>query len=61
MVAGFPATGGSFTISPVDRGPHNLQAVVLDGDGKTVCQSQNVSFTILQVSILNPANPNARH
>ena len=53
----FPTQGGSFTISPIDRGQHTLQAVVQDQSGRLVCQSPNVSFTVLQPSLLNPANP----
>jgi len=60
-VPGFPTDGGSFTISPIDRGQHTLQAVVQDASGKLVCQSPNVSFTVLQPSVLNPANPNHTH
>lgn len=60
-VPGFPTQGGSFTISPIDRGQHTLQAVVQDTSGKLVCQSPNVSFTVLQPSVLNPANPNHKH
>jgi hypothetical protein len=60
-VPGFPAQGGSFTISPIDRGQHTLQAVVQDPGGKVLCQSANVTFTVLQPSVLNPANPNFKH
>lgn len=60
-IAGFPPSGGSFTISPIDRGTHSLQALVQDATGKVLCQSANVTFTVLQPSILNPANPNSRH
>jgi hypothetical protein len=60
-VPNVPGTGGSVTISPIDRGQHTLQAVVQDSSGKTLCQSPNVTFTILQPSVLNPANPNSRH
>ncbi len=60
-VPGFPTQGGSFTISPIDRGQHTLQAVVQDASGKLLCQSANVSFTVLQPSVLNPANPNFKH
>ena len=56
-VSGFPTQGGSFTISPIDRGQHTLQAVVQDSSGKVLCQSPNVSFTVLQPSVLNPASP----
>jgi Domain of unknown function (DUF4124) len=58
---GFPAAGGSFTISDIDRGTHTVQAMVQDPSGKVLCQSPNVSFTVLQPSVLNPANPNFRH
>jgi hypothetical protein len=58
QVANFPSTGGSFTIDPIDRGQHTLQAVVRDVNGKVVCQSTSVTFTILQPSVLNPSNPN---
>jgi hypothetical protein len=57
---GFPQGGGSFTISDVDRGTHTLQAMVQDPSGKVLCQSSSVSFTVLQPSVLNPANPNFR-
>ena len=60
-VPGFPTQGGSFTISPIDRGQHTLQAVVQDASGKLVCQSPNVSFTVLQPSVLNPASPVRKH
>jgi len=57
----FPSTGGSVTIDPIDRGTHSLQAVVQDSTGKPLCQSAAVTFTVLQASLLNPANPNHRH
>jgi hypothetical protein len=57
----FPAGGGSFTIADIDRGTHTLQAMVRDPSGKVLCQSSNVSFTVLQPSLLNPANPNFKH
>jgi hypothetical protein len=60
-VPNFPSTGGSLTIAQIDRGSHNMQAVVQDPKGRTLCQSSNVSFTVLQPSVLNPANPNFRH
>ncbi len=59
-VPAFPRGGGSLTISNMDRGTHTLKAIVQDASGKPVCQSPNVTFTILQPSILNPANPNFR-
>jgi hypothetical protein len=57
----FPATGGSFTITEIERGMHTLQAVVQDAGGRVLCQSPSVSFTVLQPSVLNPANPNFKH
>jgi hypothetical protein len=60
-VANFPTAGGPFTLSNIDRGQHTLQAVVQDESGKLLCQSANVSFTVLQASVLNPANPNHKH
>jgi hypothetical protein len=54
-------SGGSVTIDPIDRGTHSLQAIVQDSSGKVVCQSVTVSFTVLQASVLNPANPNFHH
>ena len=60
-VANFPSSGGSLTLDAVDRGQHTVQAVVQDSTGKPVCQSTPVSFTVLQSSVLNPANPNHRH
>jgi hypothetical protein len=57
-VANFPPSGGTTTISPIERGSHSLQAIVRDGNGQVVCQSANITFTVLQPSVLNPANPN---
>jgi hypothetical protein len=54
----FPPMGGVYTISNIERGQHTLQAVVQDSSGKMVCQSENVTFTVLQPSVQNPANPN---
>jgi hypothetical protein len=60
-VENFPPGGGAFQLSNLDRGTHTLQAQVQDSTGKVVCQSSTVSFTVLQPSVLNPANPNFRH
>jgi Domain of unknown function (DUF4124) len=57
-VENFPAAGGALQLTNVDRGTHTLQAQVQSAGGKIVCQSATVSFTVLQPSILNPANPN---
>jgi hypothetical protein len=60
-VRGFPPGGGQMTITDLERGSHTLQAVVRDPNGKPLCQSSNVTFTVLQPSLLNPANPNFKH
>ena len=59
-VPNFPTQGGAFTIDNIDRGQHTLQAIVQDANGKLLCQSASVTFTVLQPSVLNPANPNHR-
>lgn len=59
-VQNFPTAGGAYNIDPIDRGQHSVQVQVQDQNGKTLCQSATVSFTVLQTSVLNPANPNFR-
>ncbi len=54
-------TGSQFSISPVDRGSHTLQAVVRDASGNLMCQTPGVTVQIHMNSILNPANPQNRH
>jgi Domain of unknown function (DUF4124) len=54
---GNSATGGTFTISPLDRGAHTLQAVVRGADGAVLCQTPGVTFYVHQPSIQNPVNP----
>jgi len=56
-VPGVPPEGGAFTISPIDRGTHSLQAMVQDPQGKPVCQSQPVTFHVHQPSLLSPTQP----
>jgi Domain of unknown function (DUF4124) len=56
-VAGLPESGTQFTLSQVDRGSHSLQATILDGNGKTVCQTASVTFHVRQPSVLNPNRP----
>jgi hypothetical protein len=60
-VEDFPPGGGAFQLTNLDRGTHTLQAQVQDSTGKVVCQSSTVSFTVLQSSVLNRANPNFHH
>jgi Domain of unknown function (DUF4124) len=54
---GGAATGAQFTLSPVDRGEHTLQAVVKGSDGKVACQSASVTYNVHQPSIQSPVNP----
>jgi Domain of unknown function (DUF4124) len=54
---GGAATGSQFTLSPVDRGTHTLQAVVRDSDGGLMCQTPGVTYNVHQPSVLSPANP----
>jgi Domain of unknown function (DUF4124) len=55
------ATGAQFTLSPVDRGTHTLQAQVRSADGTLMCQTPTVTFNVHQPSIANPANPVRPH
>ena len=50
-------TGSQFTISPVERGQHTLQAAVKDSGGSLMCQTSGVTYSVQQASLLNPANP----
>jgi hypothetical protein len=56
-IPGVPATGGQFTITPVDRGTHSIQVVIQDAQGNPVCQSASVTFHVQQPSLLNPQAP----
>ncbi len=56
-VPGVPPGGGAFSISPVDRGTHTMQATVQDSTGRAVCQSQTVTFHVHQPSLLSPTQP----
>ena len=60
-VPGVPASGGQFTISPVDRGEHTIQMVVKDPSGTTVCSSPSVTFHVRQPSLQSPTNPVKKH
>ena len=60
-VPGVPASGGQFTISPVDRGEHTIQMVIKDPLGVTVCSSPAVTFHVHQPSIQSPTNPLRKH
>ena len=54
---GGKATGTEFTLTPVDRGTHVVQAVVRNSEGGMMCQTPGVTFNVHQPSIRNPANP----
>ena len=54
-------TGGQFTLTPVDRGTHTLQAQVRSPDGTIVCQTPSITFHVHQPSIQNPVNPVRPH
>jgi uncharacterized protein DUF4124 len=58
---GTSATGGTFAISPVDRGTHTLAAVVRSADGSVLCQAPGVTFYVHQPSAQNPVNPIRPH
>ena len=60
-VPGVPASGGQFTITPVDRGEHTIQMVIKDPTGVTVCSSPAVTFHVHQPSLQSPTNPARRH
>jgi hypothetical protein len=54
-------TGGQFTLTPVDRGTHTLQAQVRSSDGTIVCQTPSITFHVHQASVQNPVNPVRPH
>ena len=54
---GGAATGNQFTLTPVDRGAHTVQAVVRDSDGGVRCKTPGVTYNVQQPSLLSPANP----
>jgi hypothetical protein len=51
-----PGGGTSFTF-PVVRGQHSVQAVIEDGTGQIVCETNSVTFFVHQPSVRNPQNP----
>lgn len=61
LVNGGQPTGTSFTLTPVERGTHTVQAVVRNAEGELMCQTPGVSFSVHQPSIKNPANPIRPH
>ena len=61
LVNGGSPTGTQFTLTPVERGDHTLQAVIRDSNGQLMCQSPAVTFSVHQPSVRNPANPVRPH
>jgi hypothetical protein len=53
--------GTQFTLSPVERGTHTLQAVVRAGTGALMCQTPAVTFSVSLPSTQNPVNPIKPH
>jgi len=53
--------GTQFTLSPVERGTHTLQAVVRAGTGALMCQTPAVTFSVSQPSTQNPVSPVKPH
>jgi len=47
----------SFTIDPIDRGTHTVEATVQDSTGRPVCTSPSVTFHVRQNSVKSPAHP----
>src|SRR5450755_422105 len=45
-VNGGNPTGSQFTVSPVDRGTHTLQAVVRDGSDNLMCQTPGITVEV---------------
>jgi len=50
----------SFTIDPIDRGTHSVEATIQDSSGNTVCTTASSTFHVRQPSILSPGHQNAR-
>ncbi|HEX4388928.1 MAG TPA: DUF4124 domain-containing protein [Steroidobacteraceae bacterium] len=55
------ATGNSYTVSPVERGTHTVQAVEKNSEGGLMCQSPGITFHVHLPSIQNPVNPVRPH
>ncbi len=54
---GLADAGGSFTLSPIDRGEHTVSAQVVAPNGQILCQGSSVTFFVHQPSIQSPTNP----
>ena len=47
----------SFTIDPIDRGTHTVEATVQDPTGRPVCTTPSVTFHVRQNSVRSPNHP----
>jgi hypothetical protein len=54
LVTGFPPTALDYAMKEVPRGTHSLVAVVQDGRGRRIQESQPVTFTVRQESSASP-------
>lgn len=50
-------SGTRFQLSGIDRGTHELQALIVDEDGRVLTRSEPVTFSVWQASRLNPRGP----
>jgi hypothetical protein len=49
----------SFTLDPIDRGTHTIEATVQDPAGQPVCTTPTVTFHVRQNSVKSPTHPPA--
>jgi hypothetical protein len=47
----------SFTIDPIDRGTHTVEATIQSPTGQPLCTSASATFHVRQTSVLSPAHP----
>lgn len=49
-----PSPSTAFTLSPIDRGTHVLQARIADASGRSLCETASITFHVRQPSLLQP-------
>lgn len=54
LVEGFPDNTESFDLKEVPRGQHTLLAIIMDGRGNRIQETQQVTFTVRQESVAQP-------
>lgn len=54
---GDPSTTQQFVLDNIDRGTHTLQTSILDASGKTLIESETVTFHLQRFSTLLKQNP----